>query len=224
MTPVPSPIRVLLFDVNETLLDLSPLHSSIDQFLNMPNASKLWFTRLLQYSLVMTVSQQFAPFTEIAASTLKMLAINNDIESRDEDIKKALSPMSALSSYAEVPEALATLKEKGYRMAALSNSSQSGLDSQLEYSGLSNFFEKMLSVEKIQKYKPHIDVYRWAAKTMEVDIDHCMLVAAHGWDVAGAKWSGMQTAFIRRPGQQLFPLAGDPDLQLRDLTDLANAL
>ena len=52
----------------------------------------------------------------------------------------------------------------------------------------------------------------------------CMLVAAHGWDVAGAKWAGMQTAFIAREGQQKFPLAVPPDLDLSDLTALADML
>lgn len=217
-------IKVLLFDVNETLLDLSPLHSSINEFLGKPDASQLWFTRLLQYSLVMTVSQRYAPFNEIAAATLKMLTKSFGKDARDEDIKAALSTMSVLSPYPEVPDALARLKEKGYRLVALTNSSQTSLKNQLEHAGISDFFEKQLSVDTIQKYKPHKEIYQWAAKAMDEEVQHCMLIAAHGWDVAGAKWAGMQTAFIRRAGQQLFTLADEPDLQLTDMTGLANAL
>jgi 2-haloacid dehalogenase len=224
MLIAPKELKVLLFDINETLLDLSPLHSRIDEFLGKPNASQLWFTRLLQYSLVMTVSQKYAPFNEIANATLKMLAKSFDAQAGEEDIKEALSAMSRLEPYPEVPKALALLKEKGYRLAALTNSSQTSLKSQLEHAGLSDFFEQQLSVDTVQKYKPHRELYQWAARAMDEEAQYCMLIAAHGWDVAGAKWAGMKTAFISRPGQQLFPLAEEPDLQLRDLMGLVNAL
>lgn len=52
----------------------------------------------------------------------------------------------------------------------------------------------------------------------------CMLVAAHGWDVAGAKWAGMKAAFIARERQQKFPLAPEPDFDVSDLGALADAL
>ena len=72
--------RVLLFDVNETLLDTAPLKRKIGDILLDPHAAQLWFTTMLQYSLVMTVSQQHAAFPEIGAATLRMLARNSDIE------------------------------------------------------------------------------------------------------------------------------------------------
>lgn len=63
-----------------------------------------------------------------------------------------------------------------------------------------------------------------AAKLLGSELGDCMLVAAHGWDVAGAKWAGMQTAFIAREGQQKFPLAPAPELEVADLLALANKL
>ena len=47
---------------------------------------------------------------------------------------------------------------------------------------------------------------------------------AHGWDVAGAKWAGMQTAFIAGEGQQKFPLALPADIDVSDLAALADTL
>lgn len=48
------------FDVNGTLLGLNPLSDSINAVLLDERASKLWFTTLLQYLLMMTVSKQHA--------------------------------------------------------------------------------------------------------------------------------------------------------------------
>jgi hypothetical protein len=45
---------------------------------------------------------------------------------------------------------------------------------------------------------------------MDEEVQNCMLIAAHGWDVAGAKWAGMKTASISRPGQQLSRLWNSP--------------
>ena len=47
-----------------------------------------------------------------------------------------------------------------------------------------------------------------------------MLVAAHAWDIAGAAWAGMQTAFIERAANQTFSLALPPDIIACDLVDL----
>lgn len=50
------------------------------------------------------------------------------------------------------------------------------------------------------------------------------MVAAHGWDVGGAKLAGMHTAFVTRPGQCLYPLAPSPDLLVDNLRQLAGIL
>ncbi len=216
--------KVLLFDVNETLLDLKPLESKIDEVLSQPGTSKLWFAMMLQYALVMTVSEQHAPFPEIGAAVLKMLARKKGMALSDEDAKNALQTMLALPAHADVRPGLERLKEAGFRLAALTNSSQSGVKSQLEHAGIADCFDMQLSVEGAGKYKPHRAVYHWAVQQVQAEPAECMLVAAHGWDVAGAKWAGLMTAFIGRPGQQIFPLAPGPDLQAADLADLATQL
>lgn len=216
--------KVLLFDVNETLLDLAPLKASVNDVLQDPHGSTLWFTTLLQYSLVLTVNEQYATFQDIGAATLQMLARNRDITLKIDDAKSALSVMKSLPPHSDVAPALEKLKKMGFRLATLTNSSQTGIDAQLEFAGLSHFFERALSVESVRKYKPHKDVYEWAVRELGVDPNDCMMVAAHGWDVAGARWAGLRTAFIARPGQQLFPLAEAPDLDCSDLAALCDRL
>jgi 2-haloacid dehalogenase len=215
---------VLLFDVNETLLDLTPLIESITNVLLDERAPKLWFTTMLQYSLVMTASEQHAPFTEIGAAVLEMMAKNYDVTLNSADARKALAPMRELAPYPDVRPALLRLKERGFRLAALTNSSQSGMEAQIAHAQLDDCLERQLSVERVGKYKPSKAVYHWAANEMGCEPEKCMLIAAHGWDVAGAKWAGLQAAFISRPGQQLFPLAPEPDIFVPDLTTLADRL
>ncbi|WP_341222241.1 hypothetical protein [Polaribacter atrinae] len=59
---------------------------------------------------------------------------------------------------------------------------------------------------------------------MGVQLDECMLIAAHGWDVAGALWAGWRAAFVSRPGQQLFPLAPETEIVASDLHKVTEIL
>ncbi len=215
---------VLLFDVNETLLDLHPLKESINNVLLDSDGATLWFTTMLQYSLVMTVSDQYAPFPEIGMATLQMLAKNREVVLSDGDAKSAIQPMLSLLAHPDVRPGLERLRQAGFRMATLTNLTSSGIKTQLEYAGISDLFDRQLSVETVGKYKPAGDVYRWAANEMQAKPGECMLIAAHGWDVAGAAWAGMRTTFIARGGQQLFPLSKAPDRIAADLEAFAEQL
>ena len=215
---------VLFFDVNETLLDMEPLKVSIDNVLFEKNSSKLWFTTLLQYSLVLTVSGKYEPFIDIGAAVLTMLARNRHIVLSTEDAKEALQPMLTLATHQDVFDGLTRLKDAGFRISALTNSSTAACKVQMDNAQLTDLFECQLSVDSVGKYKPHAEVYRWACSEMNVLEENCMLVAAHAWDVAGAAWAGMQTAFIERVGNQPFHLALPPDIIASDLHDLYDQL
>jgi 2-haloacid dehalogenase len=216
--------KVLLFDVNETLLDVGPLKDKVGDVLQDPKAAELWFATMLQYSLAATVSSQYFAFPEIGAAVLRMLGRNSGLAISQEDAKQTLSVMTSLPAHKDVAPGLRRLKAAGFLMATLTNSSQEGVKAQLQSAELSSLFKRELSVESIGKFKPHADVYAWAAREMRAQPFECMLVAAHGWDVAGAKWAGMATAFIARQGQNKFLLAPDPDIDVSDLLALADAL
>ena len=220
---IPKP-KLLFFDVNETLLDLAPVKERVCDIRLKPDGAELWFATMLHYSLAMTVSGRYAPFPEIGAAALQMLARNSDISLSEEDAKETMALMRQLAPHPDVAPALERLKSGGWRMATLTNSPQAGAKAQIDHARLGSFFERQLSVESVSTYKPHRDVYRWAAQEMQIDPSDCMLVAAHGWDVAGAKWAGLMTAFIARERQQKFPLAPAPDIDVSDLGALATAL
>lgn len=224
MAPVNAKPKVLLFDVNETLVDIAPLKAKVGEALLDPHAADLWFATMLQYSLATTVSGQYFAFPDIGAAVLRMLGKRSDVTIGQDDAKQLLSAMKSLPAHRDVEPGLRRLRDAGFRMATLTNSSQEGVKAQMESAGLSGFFERQLSVESVRKFKPHADVYAWAAREMKVQASECMLVAAHGWDVAGAGWAGMQTAFIARAGQDKFPLAPEPDVDAADFLGLADAL
>ncbi len=222
---MPRPPQVIFFDVNETLLDLSPVKNSVAHALQgKVELVSRWFTTLLQYSLVATVADRYTDFGEIGTATLRMVAEQEDIPLSEQEAKRALVPMRNLPPHPEVPAALKWLKSAGYRLLPLTNSGTAALQDQMTNSKLRSLFEELLSVEAVGKFKPHREVYAWACTRVGVAPADCLLVAAHGWDVAGAGWAGLQTAFVARPGQTLYPLAEDPDYAVNDLAELASLL
>lgn len=211
--------KVLFFDVNETLLDLTVMKESVGKALgNRSELLPLWFTTMLQYSLVTTVGRQYNDFGIIGAAALQMVAANNNITLTEAQAKEAiLTPIRSLPAHPEVKESLERLKKAGYKLVSFTNSSNKGVETQFKNAGLTSYFEERLSVEDIGKFKPHTDAYDWAARKMGVAPSDCLLVAAHGWDISGAVWAGWRGAFISRPGAQLYPLAPNPEINEKDL-------
>ncbi|MCM8569822.1 haloacid dehalogenase type II [Gramella jeungdoensis] len=215
---------VIIFDVNETLLDLSPLKKSINSALKNEQASETWFAQLLHYSLVETVKGTYSDFSEIAAAVFKMSAEKYDLAFTESQIKDILSPVSALKPYKDVVPALRKLKPEGAELVAFSNGKPDVLQDQLEFAEIDHFFSRILSVEACKKYKPHPDAYKYALKELNCSASDAMMVAAHGWDIAGAQEVGMKTAFVERPGKKLYPLASEPDFVLKKLTGLVGVI
>ncbi|RPD98555.1 haloacid dehalogenase type II [Aureibaculum marinum] len=218
--------KVLFFDVNETLLDLTAMKKSVGKALgNRSDLLPLWFTTMLQYSLVSTVARQYKDFGIIGAAALQMVASNNNISLTETQAKEAiLGPIRSLPAHPEVKKALEELKKVGYKLVSFTNSSNKGVETQFKNAGLIDLFDYRLSIEDIGKFKPHVDTYDWAARKMNINPTECMLVAAHGWDIAGALWANWRAAFINRPGAQLYPLSPSPEINESDLSLIAEKL
>ncbi len=223
---ITEPPKVIFFDVNETLLDLQSMKKSVGEALGgREDLLPLWFSTMLHYSLVDTTTERYHHFGEIGVAALMMVAQINGIDISEEDAKTAIvTPLRSLPAHPDVKEGLRALKEQGYTLVSLTNSSNKGVQTQFENAGLTEFFDRRLSVEDIKKYKPHLDAYKWAADQMGVKPEDTLMVAAHGWDTAGAKAAGMKAAFIKRDGKVMYPLAIPADFIVNDVVELATIL
>lgn len=218
--------KIIFFDVNETLLDLTAMRESVSKALGgREDLLPLWFSTMLHYSLVDSTTERFHTFGEIGVAALLMVAETQGIPLTSEQAKTAIvTPLRSLPPHPDVRAGLQKLKDKGYTLVSLTNSSNKGVYTQFHNADLLSFFDQRLSVEDINRYKPDLRTYAWATQKMGIAPKDAMLVAAHGWDIAGAKQAGWQAVFIQRPGKVLYPLALKPDAVIRDLTTLADML
>lgn len=225
MSTTPNRPKLLIFDVNETLLDLSKLQRAINQEFHAETAFKQWFTLLLQYSLVDTVTGNYHNFGQIGDAALDMLAQALGQSARPAARKKELLTLiTELPPHPDIIPGLTALQQAGFRMVTLTNSPDATVQKQMTYADLTGFFEQLLSIDSLKRYKPHPDTYHSTCVRLKVLPAQAMLVAAHGWDTAGAQLAGLQAAFIARPGQQIYPLAPAPTLTGPNLPDIARQL
>lgn len=215
--------KILFFDINETILDTGSLKALLNDSFD-EDVYNLWFSKLLHYSLVSTITKTFKSFRFIAIDALNAVSTLKGIDMSESASIKLIDTLSSLPAYPDVLESLQILKEKKYVIVALSNSSKDLLKNQLINAKVNYLFDKQISVEDFHKYKPHPEVYHKAASLLNVSKEECMLVAAHDWDVYGALCAGLRAVFIKRDRQCLYPLSIKPELEVTDLLSLAKEL
>lgn len=215
-------MRVCVFDVNETLLDLAVLDPVFERAFGDASARKLWFSQMIQSAFVATITDAYRPFGEAAAAALRMTEERQGVEISDGDRQEILGGLRSLPPHPEVPDSLDRLRDAGFRLATLTNSTQEVAEAQIENAGLSDRFEQVLSADTAKRLKPSPAPYRMAARSLGIPEREMRLVAAHAWDVAGALRAGCAAAFVAR--QPFDPLVERPDVFGKDLAEVADGI
>lgn len=217
--------RLLIFDVNETLSDMSPLAARFVELGLSPRAATVWFTALLRDGFALTSSGTSAPFAEIAAEALRVLFTTEEPNRDLEDaVAYIMGSFPRLSVHSDVIDGLTTLRELDLRLVTLSNGATTVADALLNAAGVRGHFERLMSVEDAGAWKPAPRSYAYALEECDVDPREAMLVAVHPWDTHGAARAGLSTAWINRQDARYPSYFLPPTLGVRSLTDLAEQL
>lgn len=222
MTGTDAP-RALVFDVNETLLDLGALDPWFEDTLGA-GARREWFTLAIHAVLVTTATGRYENFADIGAACLASVAARRNRTAGPEALEHLRGAMTALPPHPDVRPALTALRERGHRLAALTNNPLATVRAQFDAAGLTPLFDAVLSADEVRRLKPAPEPYRYAASRLGVEIGEMTLVAAHGWDCAGARAAGARAAFVARPGQEELPAGLPPDVVVPGMAELAAAL
>ena len=216
--------KVLAFDVNETLLDLSALDASFEDVFGSAALRGQWFAQMLQLSFVGGLSGEYVDFSTAQHAALLMLAKRNGLAVTEAEAMEMVNKMSSLPPHPEVAGALALLRETTLKVVALTNSVQSVAQEQLTNAGLRGYFDGVMSADDVKRLKPAPEPYQAVAGAFDVDTADVRLVAAHSWDVSGAMAAGCQAAFVARPGMVLSPIGRQPDIVGADIAEVVEQI
>jgi 2-haloalkanoic acid dehalogenase type II len=114
-------LPLIVFDVNETLLDLETMEPTFERIFGDKGAMRLWFANLIMYSAALTVAGCYVPFTDIGSAVMKMLADTRSIRIGDKDKKELTERFSTMPPHPEVPAALRKLRDAGFRLFTLTD-------------------------------------------------------------------------------------------------------
>jgi 2-haloacid dehalogenase len=216
--------RVIAFDVNETLLDLRALDEPFEQLLGPPSLRGPWFAQMLQLSFVGGLTGDYVDFTTAQRAALQMVAARSGRTVSDDAVNEIVDRMSSLPPHAEVPAALARLRDTPLTVVALTNSVQAVAEAQLRNAGIGDNFDGVMSADAVRALKPAAAPYHRVAERYGIPIGEVRLVAAHSWDVSGALAAGARAAFVKRPGMVASPLGAQPDIVEPDLAAVVDRI
>lgn len=206
------PQRVIVFDVNETLLDLGGLDQHFQEVFGDTQAKSQWFAKLLNLALTATIVDSYHDFSTLGRAALELVAAKHGMTLAEGQITHILGHMQQLPPHADARPSLERLQAAGFRLAALTNSAPAVAQAQLHNAGLAPFFEAILSVDETRRFKPAPEPYRMAAEHLQVNTSDLRMVAVHDWDIIGAMAAGCQGAFVARGGIAFNALAPQPDV------------
>ena len=115
---------------------------------------------------------------------------------------------------------LRALKDRGMKLAILSNGTPSMLAAVVRNSGLEDVFDAVLSVEEVGVYKPHPSVYALAAQRLGIAPARICFLSSNGWDAFSAKAFGFRVLWCNRFGQVAERIPDTPDGEIADLSAL----
>jgi 2-haloacid dehalogenase len=213
---------LIVFDVNETLSDMSPLAQRFADLGLPPQTAALWFASLLRDGFALTAAGNRASFPDLAAESLRVLfAGTRPDDGIEPAVQHVLTGMAELRLHEDVVEGVRALKDEGARLVTLSNGPAGTAERLFTEAGIRDAFDALLSVQDAAAWKPARAAYEYASAVSGVPLPEMLLVAVHPWDIHGAANAGLRTAWLNRSGTVYPAYFSLPTYTITALAELA---
>ncbi len=218
-------IDACVFDAYGTLFDVNAAaqHAASDLGDKWQPLADIWRQKQLQYTWLRALMDAHTDFWAVTGDALDFAMASLDIDD-DALRQKLLDLYLKLDAYEEVKETLAALKERGKRLAILSNGSRDMLAAAVDNAGIGDLLDAVFSVDAVGIFKPHPSVYKMAVDGFGLPPDRMSFQSANGWDAFAAKNYGYQVVWINRFGQAVERIPDTPDVVLSSLHGLPDVV
>jgi 2-haloacid dehalogenase len=180
----------------------------------------IWRRKQLEYSWVRSLMggahRNFWDLTEDALDYAFQKVPTADPSLRG----RLLEAYRDLDTFEEVPSTLRALRDRGARLAILSNGSRDMLARAVRSAGLDDVFDIVFSAEDCGTYKAAPAMYDLVTTHFRLYPDAVSFQSSNRWDIAGAAAFGFHTVWINRGGEPDEYLDLQPGGVLPDLRDL----
>jgi 2-haloacid dehalogenase len=216
---------IVVFDVNETLLNFNVLTPIFILIFDDPKMLREWFNQVVLYSEALTLAGQYVDSGTVGVAVLQMLAKIKGRTVGPSNLSELKRLFAAMPTYPDTPDALARLKRAGFTLVTFSNNPTSGVEDQLSAAGLRSFFEQLHSIDdQVHRYKPARESYTSLAAKLGASPSDLWFVSCHAFDTLGAASAGYRTALLLRPENAPVALGKAPDIIGTDLRIVADRI
>jgi 2-haloacid dehalogenase len=224
-------IKIIVFDLYGTVVDMQKgLSAAVTPFLQSKgwsgeaNSFVTWWRRThFENSMIDALCDRgHTPYRQIGHRAVSYVMDRCGIAYTPEEVRWLVSQIELLQPFPDVIAALEKLRGGGYKLAILSNGDRDMLKAAGPHIGLA--FDHVISVQEAGYFKPHWKTYAKAEEIIGEDRSSTLFVANHAFDCIGAKSFGMRTAFIDRRERPFGETAHQPDLIVRNFSELAAVL
>lgn len=215
------PVQGILLDVNETLFSLAGLHEPFQHCGIDPSLASLWFTCILRDGFALTAAGDFQRFADIAKSSFIAL---DPQRLGPAEAKMVLDQFHMLEPYPDVAPGLQLIREAGVRVMTLTVGDVALAENLFARAGLRHMVDGFLSADTVRRWKPAPEPYAYGVAQLGWPAANVALIAAHDWDVHGARRAGLQTGFIARYCRSASPIFNAADVTGDDLPTIVARL
>jgi 2-haloacid dehalogenase len=216
-------LPLIVFDVNETLLDLETMEPTFERIFGEKSAMRLWFADLILYSAALTMAGCYVPFTDIGSAVMKMLADTRRIKIEDNDKKELTERFSTMPPHPEVRPRCANCAMQVSGSSLSPTTCLKFKPASLNMAALSI----CLNGDSVQTASSTISLHAkltlMSRKRSALNPPAC-LIACHRWDTLGAVAAGWEAALIKRVGNDVLGVGPQPQIVGNDLDDVSNRL
>jgi 2-haloacid dehalogenase len=218
-------VRNIVFDTNETILDLSTITPVFRRLFGAPGAMRLWFRGLITYSQALTIAGVYIPFTDIGSAVLDSLAAARGVKITAADRQELTDRFATMPLYPDVSEGLRRLKAAGFHLYTLTDNTAAVSQRQLEHGGIVDLFDRRFSVDDtVKRHKPAPAAYASVTRALGASPSEMCMIACHTWDTIGAQAAGWEAGLIKRINNDVLDTAPQPQFVGKDLNVVAEQI
>ena len=217
-------IKLVIFDVNETMFSLANINYLFKNFGLPPNTSDLWFSNVLKEGFACSSYGSFSPFIDIGKNELKKLFLKFELKYKKTHFNFLHNELSKLIIHQDVGESIKIFHKHGLKIVTLTNGSKNNTLKLIKKNNLSKYISRCFSIDEIKLWKPNKKIYLHVCNEMGFSSSNAMMIAAHAWDISGAKNAGLKTAYITRYEKILGSIYPKPDIIAQDCLSITNRI
>ena len=187
-------IKLAIFDVNQTIFNLKEIEKRFQKKKIDPNLVDKWFNNVLKEGFSLSGTNSFFSFKDIAINELTRI-----IKKEKKNLKIVnylFDGFKNLNSNPEIKQSFIKLNQNNIKVVTLTNGPKENCLSLLRKNKLLDHIYKCFSIEEIKTWKPNPKAYLYVSGKLNINPKNIIMIAAHGWDIFGAKSAGMKTGYI----------------------------